>query len=272
MFIIYDKDMNVKPFPKGVHPLDIYIQSIPKKRVTESVEGRHGTVSKGFTYEQRPIELEFLLIAYDTVDYRLLRDETYAYLTEDDYFYVSETYQKGKIYKVTVEESFIPDRSTQVTSSFRIPLETVDLPFAKSVGTTHDIDKNGINYDDGLWSYGMGLLYDDESHKYTHSSRTFRIYNAGNVPEHNPFEEDLKITIIGANYGYELKNKTTGDVFKLIEQPNGVVVLDGGIVTDNDLQALRKTNKVFISLSPGWNEFEQSENATVIFDFPFYYL
>ena len=116
----------------------------------------------------------------------------------------------------------------------------------------------------------MGLLYDEESHKYTHTARSFRVYNAGNVDIH-PFEQDSRIEITGASKGYELKNTTTGDVFKLTDTVNGKVVLDGANITDNNSQALRKTNRKYISLKSGWNEFTQSQDTEVKFDFRFYY-
>src|SRR5690625_7272011 len=95
----------------------------------------------------------------------------------------------------------------------------------------------------------MGLLYDNESHRYTHSARTFEIYNAGNVPIH-PFQQELKISILGAGKGFELRNRTTGDVFRLTDQINGVIVIDGANITDNSIQALRKTNRQFITIAP----------------------
>src|SRR5690625_3320559 len=149
--------------------------------------------------------------------------------------------------------------------------ETTDLPFSESIGTTADIDSNGLRYSDELWSYGMGLLYDNESHRYTHSARTFEIYNAGNVPIH-PFQQELKISILGAGKGFELRNKTTGDVFRLTDQINGVIVMDGVIATDNGIQVLCNTNRHIISLATGCNEYSKNETAKISFDFSFYYL
>lgn len=271
MFIVYDIDKNIKEFPQGVRPLDIFIHSIEKEFNRERIEGRSGYITKGRTHVNRPIDIDVGLFAYDTEDYRLLRDEVYSFFN-DQHFFIAEKYQPGKIYKVAVSQSFIPERISLRLARASFRLDMVELPFAESIGTTGDIDQNGINYDDEMWSYGMGLLYEDEAQKYTHNTSAFKIYNAGNIPEHHPFEQRLKITIIGANKGYELKNVTTGDKFQLTKEVNGTIVLDGPNVTDNGLAALRKTNKQFITLKPGWNVFEQNQNATVSFDFPFYYL
>ena len=51
-----------------------------------------------------------------------------------------------------------------------------------------------------------------------------------------------------------------------------VVVLDGPEIKINGLQALRKTNRRFISLASGWNEFRLNRTAKTMFDSRFYYL
>lgn len=268
--------MNVKPFPDGVHPLEIYISSIEKRRITERIEGRHGVVDKGFTYETRPIDIEFLLVSNDTADYRLLRDEVYAYLQEDDYFYVSEVYQKGKRYKVTVSESFIPDRKTPNASRLLIPLETNDSPFAESVHTTQGIQQHGIELYFEEWAFGMGIPLGEDL-KYTHEGNMFRIFNAGNVEVH-PFEQELKIKIEnvqGSDSFFELRNLTNNTKFRVTEPISDAqtIVIDGPKITSNGLAYARNTTLEYIELSPGWNEFEISgaSSAKIAFDFRFYY-
>ncbi|ONK21232.1 hypothetical protein BLX87_23180 [Bacillus sp. VT-16-64] len=280
MFIVYDENMNLKPFPSGVTPLDIFISSIRKKRETETVEGRHGYIDKGHTLETRNIELIFRLQAHNTQDYRLLRDEVFAYYSQGDFFYVSEEYQPGKRYKVIAVEPFVPERINRKVASVGIQLEMDDLPFAESIGTTQDIQRNGINTDSGLWGFGMGLQSVDDAMIYTHnaiSGNTFRIFNAGNVSIH-PFDQDLKITIsnvVGSTELFQLVNLTNGSRAR-IDVPlksTDKVIYDGPNVTRNSLAFLRDTRKNFIELSPGWNSFQiyNCNSATIAFDFPFYY-
>ncbi len=268
--------MNVKPFPQGVRPLDIFIHSIEKNRVTDSVEGRNGIISKGQTHVNRPIEITVGLEAYDTRDYRLLRDEVFSFF-DDEEFYISELYQRGKRYKVTSLPSYIPNRLNQMVSEIHLALDMVDLPFAESIGTTQDIHTRGINADDALWGFGMGLIADDASLIYTHTGTSFRIFNAGNVTIH-PYEQELKITIDnvqGSTSYLQLRNNTTGDVFRTTESvsSNQTIVLDGPNVTSNGLQYYRKTNHQFITLAPGWNDFTitGASSSRVAFDFKFYY-
>lgn len=276
---------------------DFIVSSIPLESEYGKVEGSNRNNDYGSTYGTRTITVPFVIRAYDLMDFPLLRDVLFELVNDTESFYIREMrrpkklsyafvdpsepakmdessknqFVGGKRYLVRLQNTFDIEQ-IEKDGEGELVFETTELPYAESIGTTKDIDQHGINYDSELWGYGMGLLNDDESHKYTHNTSTFKIYNAGNIPEHHPFELDLKITIRGANQGYELKNKTTGDVFRFNEKPNGTIVLDGPNVTDNGLQSFRKTNHEFITLAPGWNEFEQSANATVSLDFRFYYL
>ena len=262
--------MNKIDYPKGITPLDIFVSSIEKERVTESLEGKSGSIDYGSIYKERPIELKFLLKANDTQSYRLLRDELYAVVDEIEY--VSETYQIGKRYKVKVDESYIPERyeNNQRFAEVEVNCVTTQLPFAESIGTTQDIDKNGLRYSQELWSYGMGLSYESSSQKYQHKGKTFEIYNAGNVGVH-PFDQHLNITVDNVAKGYRLLNKTTGEAFEYKGDSTGKLLLNGPNITLNGLQCFRDTNRNYISLESGWNEFEQNMIKNVNFDFRFYY-
>jgi len=265
---------------------DFSVSSIELLPTYSSIEGRSGTVDYGADYGSRTISVPFYLRAYDMHDYPLLRDELFSLVNSKDSFYIRELrrltefttcddsyddeYVGGKRYLVRL--SNVIDLDQQRTYGFgEMVFETTELPFAESIGTTADIDKHGLLYSQELWSYGMGLSYDEETHKYTHNKNTFRIYNAGNVEEIDPFEMDLKITVEGINGPYELKNETTGDVFKYTGSNSGKLLLDGPNITLNGLQAFRDTSRRYITLAPGWNTFTQSQNKKVVFDFRYYY-
>lgn len=279
MFLVYDKNMNPIPFPDGVKPLDIFISSISKTRNSETIEGRNGRVNKGFTYDTRDVQLKLLLKANDTKDYRLLRNAVYEMFRKGDELYVSEEYEKGKRYLITVDAQYIPERynNNQTHAEATVTAHISELPFAESIGTTQDIQANGIDSEDGLWSFGMGLIDDPDSLIYTHTGNVFKIYNAGDIPIH-PFEQNFKITITnitGSNSYFELKNLTNNTVFHVNEAVSSdkKIVIDGPNVTNNGLAFLRITTKDFIELVPGWNEFRitGATSAKVEFDFRFYY-
>ncbi len=258
-------------------PLDIYIPSMQRERNTSSMDGSDGIIDKGYVFTTRPPSVDVGLISQDTKDFRLLRDVAFNFFNNHDYLYVSETHQKGKRYKVTITESFIPERLTQEMAIASFSLEMYELPFAESIGTTQDIQLNGIDTDSELWGFGMGLIADDESLIYTHETNEFRIYNAGNRPIH-PFQQELKITIsnvVGSDNYLQLRNVTTGTTFRVNEKVRDtqVIVLDGPNVTSNGLQFLRSTNKEFIEIAPWWNDFRLTgaKSVTIEFDFRFYY-
>lgn len=282
MFILYDENMGVIPFPEGAKPLDIFISSIGKERETERTEGNNRKIDYGATYRDRePIELKMLLMARDTRDYRLLRDAVYAMF--DRVAYASEEYERGKRYRVSVDEPFIPERipNTQRYANVTINCSMPGLPFAESIGTSMDIDRNGINFNDELWGFGMGLKMDDASHRYTINAvegESFQIYNAGNVLVH-PFEQDLKISfrnVSGSTEQLRLFNQTNGSFVHVTEavDDSDEIIFDGPNVTKNDTAYLRNTRRTFISLAPGWNRLQlyHCNSATIEFDFRFYYL
>lgn len=272
MFKIYDKKMNIKPFPKGVRPLDIFVSSIQKLHNQLLIEGRPGVITTSQTHQIRPIEITILLEAENKRDYRLLRNEVFSFF-DDDFFYISEQYDPAKRYKVGVINSFIPNRYNQYIAEARIMLDVIDLPYAESICTTQgELSENLLWWPDRNYPE---VALDDLL--YNFDTNSFQVYNGGNVPIH-PFFQDLKITIdnvIGSTNYFELKNVTNGTTFRINEKvlESQQIILEGPTITSNGLQYLRKTNKTFIELSPGWNDFTTSgaTSQEISFDFRFYY-
>ena len=277
VFKVYDLNMNLRPFPSGVRPLDIFIHSIEKEKQSETKDGVPGTQTKGYIKRHRPIEVYLRLEAADTIDYRMLRDEVKRFFNKDDVFYVVETYRHGIRYKVSTLQSFIPERINQRVATQRFFLEMDGLPFGESIGTTKMIDERGTLSDDELWGFGMGLIDDPDSRKYTHEGKTFKIYNAGDETIH-PYFMDLKIKISnvkGSTDFFELRNKTNNTRFRTTESVSDtqVIEINRARVTSNGLEYFHKTTHKYIKLAPGWNEFEinGATSAKVEFDFRFYY-
>ena len=292
---IITKDKEISLSDHDIYAKDFIVASIALRPYLDSIEGRSGTVDYGADYDTRTIKVPFYIKAHDLHDFALLRDELFSLVVSRESFYIRELrraeYQAYNFTEVTgkasnnprTDNKFVGGKRYKVRLTNAIELEqmltvgegelvfeTTELPFAESIGTTAEIDKNGLRYSDELWSYGMGLSYDEETHKYTHNTNTFRIYNAGNVEVH-PFEMDLKIVIANATKGYKLTNTTTGDVFEYAGETGGTIELNGANVTVNSLQAFRDTNRRYITLAPGWNTFTQTQAREVKFDFRFYY-
>lgn len=286
----------------GIIVKDFIVSSIPLDPVYAKPEGSDRRVDYGATYDARTIKVPFEARAHDLHDYPLIRDFLFEKINDKEPFYIREMRRTkklayafvdtneaprmmegtenrllgGKRYLVRLQNTFDLDQM-ELDGEGELIFETTELPFAESIGTTQDIQRNGISANDELWGFGMGLIADDDSLKYTQTGTSFRIYNAGNVSIH-PFEQDLKITISniqGSNSFFELKNETNGTVFRVNETVSNdkTIVLNGPTITINSLNEFRKTNKTYVELVTGWNQFKiaGATNATVSFDFRFYY-
>lgn len=259
----------------GIRTRDLIISSpTPNHHFTE-IEGMNGVLDNGTTYGPREIMAYYRAMSHDRIDFSLLRDEIFNLFRTEESFYLIEKRERGKRWLVKVVNPFaIPQRN--VYGDFEVEFIGI-RGVSESIGTTQDIHNNGINADDGLWGFGMGLEAVDESLIYTHTGTEFEIFNPG--VEVDPFEQDLTIEISdveGSTSYLQLENQTTGDVFRVTEAVNGnqLIKLDGPNITSNNLQYLRKTNRKYITLAPGWNNFRVTgaTGVKVSFDFRFYYL
>ncbi len=281
----------------GVTVRDFIVSSIELRPTYSAIEGRSGHVNMGAEYGTRTITVPFFFKSNDLHGVALDRDDLFALVTDTEPFYIREMrrlkmhpgfiweddsdtrefkaydydnfFVGGKRYKVRLAGSFDIDQAYHYGFG-ELVLETTDLPFAESIGTTADIEREGISAIQARWGFGMGLQAVDESLKYEHSTTAFRIFNAGNIAV-NPFEHEMKITVEGVSNGYELENLTTGDVFKVTESLSGRLEINGATITNNGLQAFRKTNRRFITLAPGWNYIRQNRAIKTAWDFRYYY-
>lgn len=266
---------------------DFIVSSIPLNATYTTIEGRSGLVDLGADYGQRTIVVPFYIEGEDLLDFLLLRDQLFDLVASTEPIYIEELRRQfygegesqlvgGKRYLVRLNNEVALDQQFKYGFG-ELEFITSDLPFAESVATTQEIHANGINSDRELWSIGMGLYSDDSTFVYTHEGAMFSVFNAGNIEVH-PFQQEISITIrnvVGSANHFELRNTTTGETFRVNEQVTSsqVIKLNGPNITSNGLQFLRKTNKTFISLQPGWNNFviAGASTATVEFDFRFYY-
>ncbi|MDH4419935.1 phage tail family protein [Bacillus cereus] len=282
MFKIYDKNMKLINLPQGIIPTKFSRSSIEKNINTSTFENVAGVINQGYNYADCDMQLEFFIRAYDLIDAELIRDELYALLERSAFFYVVSDRQGGKRHRVQVIGKYMPEEKEEMGIIYEVFVRvgSYELPFAESIGTSANIQRDGINAESNLWGFGMGLIADDESLIYQHNAgvgKKFRIFNPGNVPVH-PFQQDLKMTISnvkGSVEKFQITNLTNLSKAR-INVPlssTDVVIYDGPNVTRNGLEFLRNTRKDFIELSPGWNTLEifYSESAIIYLDFRFYY-
>ena len=261
--------------PEGVTPLDVFISSIRKERTTSSPDGSNYTYNHGYVYKDRDITLTFLMEAKSNQAYTLMRDEVYKWLDNSTgATYLSEVHQQGKRYLVVIDEPFIPEMINGRVATVEVKCTKIGLPFGESIITSAYIDKNRFKYNvDSPLTHGLGFSNHENEYIYSNTFKNFRIFNAGTA-DNDLFEQDLRIEITGASGStFTLKNKTTGELFKVNVPVKSTdrIEIQGARILINSTNALRKTNRQFISLNSGWNEFEMSSNAKTFFDFRFYY-
>src|SRR5690606_21346591 len=132
----------------------------------------------------------------------------------------------GKRNKVRLASSFDIEQVYRYGFG-ELVFETTDLPFAESIGTTQDIEGNGINSNDELWGFGMVLRTTsidpnnpDESLHNSHDvvpSEPFRVLNTGYVLIH-PLEQEWKIkikNIVGIEGAIQLRHHTNQDYLRI---------------------------------------------------------
>lgn len=274
MFKMYDLNMKEIKFPEGLMPLDIFVGSIAKERATETIEGRSGIVDYGTNYVDRPVELSMWINSSDTTDYRLLRNELYDLFDTGNAFYIEETRVPSRVLKVAVDESFIPDRLTIRNASVDVTCRTLDSVFWESKYTTLELHDSG--YSATAEKYGLVDNIDDEKVKYRFTENNFTVYNAGNVAiEPESMSLNIIVTAVTSANNFTIRNKTTREEIILKRASAGYhfrikgMVISLGSITN----IFRDTNRRFISLAPGDNEFEILNGTfeEIRFEFKFLY-
>ncbi|EJS63491.1 phage tail family protein [Bacillus cereus] len=252
----------------GIITRDFNPSSPKPKHITEEIDGQHGAVDFGTVYEPRKIDCSFYLKAVDMWDYALLRDEVFRIFDSQEAFYIIDNRNPRKRWLVKCNSEYDVDQQ-RIYGFFEIEFVAFN-PFAESVGTTLD----SFTFDSNLWQIGQGLIAEDIS--YIHKTSSFRIYNAGSV-EIDPRKLPLIIRIKGATNNLTITNRTTQETWKYNEatSTSDIVELNRVQVFKNGISVFGKTNRKFISLKPGWNDFYVSGvtgSFQIEFDFQFYYI
>lgn len=274
MFKLYDLNLREIPFPDGVMPLDIFVGSISKTRETETIPGRNGVMNYGFNYDSRPVRITLLAEGNDRIDYRLIRNAVFEIFDLHDVFYIEETDVPSRVLKVTIDESYQPDRLTRDDASFDINLRTLDSVFWESKYTTLELHDTG--YSATAEKYGLVDNIDDEKVKYRFTENNFTVYNAGNVTvEPESMHLEILVKNMQSLSGFKIFNKTTGETHEHW-QLMGVArdySIKGMNTMRGDVNVFRYTNRHFISLVPGDNDFVVSGGSfdEIYFDFKYYY-
>lgn len=288
-FVLYNEKLEELTLPRdrygyGVFALDMLPESIEREYISESTESIPGKNPMGYTDRSRSIEAKLYIKARDTRDYRLIRSELYAFLYRLGYFYIADIYERNKLYKVNLSSSFIPERPERMQrfANATLSLETCEQPYARSRGTTKNLDENGINVDSALWGFGMGLTSEAGATKYTHTvsqNQTFKIWDGSDMEFEVPFFNEFKMTIdqMSSETGFKLINQTNNTQvdYKGAVFSSHTVVYNGPRIERNSLNAMsdEQGQPEWLTTTPGWNtiKLERAGTARVSIDMPFHY-
>jgi hypothetical protein len=233
----------------------------------EKIEGRSGYIDLGTEYDGRKIQAKGTMIAVDNLDYPLLRDEVFRVFDSREAFYLLPDESPGKRILVKYDGAYTMSRSAAI-GEFSLTFTSANAYF-ESIGTTLD----PLTFDAQVWQTGQGLILDETM--YTQSSTTFQIYNAADGVIVDPRVVPLLITFKGPSTNLQIKNLTTGDTWTYTGTTLAAdeIKLDGIRSTKNGLTIFRNTNHKFISLAPGYNDFQlvgTTGSFTISFSFRFY--
>ena len=228
MFKLYDLNLREIPFPDGVMPLDIFVGSISKTRETETIPGRNGVMNYGFNYDSRPVRITLLAEGNDRVDYRLIRNAVFELFDLHDVFYIEETDVPSRVLKVTIDESYQPDRLTRDDASFDINLRTLDSVFWESKYTTLELHDSG--YSATAEKYGLVDNIDDEKVKYRFEGTPYNENLMSSPYDYrsrldSPFENILSAGLPTGNYTISF------DYEVLSGNPSGFLLFAVGTLT-----------------------------------------
>ncbi|MEB8335807.1 phage tail domain-containing protein [Staphylococcus saprophyticus] len=266
--------MNKLQFPVGVKPLDFFVSSMEKERKEQSIDGIPGVVDYGFNYKQREASLTFFLRHYHGEhDYFLLESDLNAFLDSHEYFYVARNALPSRVIKVTVDGSFKPERILgSMYAQLEVDARITGLPFWQTKYTTQEIENSG--YSGLVEKFGTADGINADNTKYTFTETTFKVWNGGNVTV-DPRNMMLNIKMFYVKGTGSITNKTTGEKLNIINdwKGNHLTIEGVKIIKATNVNALRDTNRKFISLVPGNNEIEIKglEFTKISFDFPYYY-
>lgn len=182
-------------------------------------------------------------------------------------------YVNGKQIKVAIVNSPEIDDTTLV-STFTVEFETTESPYFESIYTTLELHDSG--YSATAEKYGLVDSIDDEKVKYRFTESNFTVYNAGNVTvEPESMMLNINANAVQSDNNFTIRNLTTGEEVILKRESKGShfrihgMVISLGSITN----IFRDTNRRFISLVPGDNQFEILNGTfeEIRFEFKFLY-
>lgn len=301
---------------------DVVISGIEMEEQTQNIQGLHGSFDMGATYKGREISVPFSFQGQNMASYPLFRDLIYKLTTSTESYYIQEMRRPqvaGYTFKDTKDSNAISQgqygrdtaydetqSSNEVSTGKRylvrlsgateieqnkhnakgkgeLTFHTTELPFAESVGTSTDLERDGLHYTENpIWSYGMGLNNDPATRQYTfdvNTATSFYVYNFGDVPI-DQFNQHL---ILKLTFNQELNSAIKFGFNGLNIEIDGAaanigagdtITYEVGGYFNNGLSILNATNYKIPSLDEGLNKlmFDSTYDLTAEVECRYYYL
>ena len=292
--IVERNGKKVKLSDLGVIVKDFIVSSVEFEEHHEDIEGMAGGVDNGVSIGRRSISVPVTFKSYDLLDFPLLRDKLFDLFHPSGYIYVQEMRRQktlsydfvdfgqkpkyedgtenvlvgGKRYKVRIASPFDFEQFKTYGSAV-LEFKTVGLPYSESVYTTKELNDSG--YSALVEKYGLVDSINSDNTKYKFTERNFSIWNAGNVTV-EPEMMFLEIIVTGSDGNLEIRNKTTNDILIVNANHGGTFDVKGMTMRMAAINVFRDSNKRYIRLASGANEFEIIGQFTdITIDFRFYY-
>lgn len=233
----------------------------------QEFSGSNGSREINSSFKAFEIEVKLYLEFKTMYDYQLKETELYAFLADDNSYYIITDREPGKRYLVrpsaiSLEELGIRYATYSVTFN-------VFRGCSESLSTT--LSEFSLSDE---WQFSQNL--EAEDYAYEFNKIRFQVFNAGDFTI-DPREHDLKITLKGESLGNAtIFNRTTGERF--IYYPPFSTNLGQTITLDrvcpklNGVNCGIDTNLSLITLIPGINEIEIQNVANVKSSWDFRYL
>ncbi len=250
---IFDGNMNIvltEEFAK-LKFLDANEESVENRITSTEIQGVDGVLMSPTSFGPFNLVLNFFYRGSDVFDYKSVQKRLRGMLHRRTPFYITHSDNPGMKYAVYCEENAITDIGSQ-NGTFAITF-VVFKGYSESLMTTDEFDLSS-----DYWQFGNGLVADSDI-SYTHTKRKFQIFNGSSDTVTPIHRHHLIITMnVKAPNGFTLHNKTTGDKFeyKKAIKNTDTITLNGVYPFKNKKRCGIDTNWEYITLAPGYNDFE----------------
>lgn len=235
---LYDETGREIDLPSiGLLGLKLSIPSPSYSRETQKIEGMAGEIVIDQQLNPKTLEAEFWSKSKSYADSLRSRDALYGLLGNGRPFYVSESRQPGKWFKVRLD-GWEPARINSEVMSFSIPLQC-----ASGTAETMRVDEKRFQ------------------------AARFDYKNDGTASINMRSQTETEIEFRGASQNLRIRNKTTGEEWRYTGSStvNDTILLKGVRSTKNGSSIFGSTNKKLVGFVPGWNSIE-IEGATGDFE------